>query len=212
MSDIFSTKRRRQAEVEGLYSLRGQYRMSVPTGLTTVIAAGTTTAGHQFSFRWSSTTGAHAYIRRIAVSSVVTTAFTTAQEVGFDLIMARAYTASHTGGTAIDAGSTITGSGKLLTAQGASLVAANAARVATTGELTAGTHTLDANAIGFVSYWATGIGTTLAQTDLFNAVNDESPLVLAQDEGFVIRNTVLMGAVGVTRSRFLVEWDEGTPI
>ena len=39
----------------------------------------------------------------------------------------------------------------------------------------------------------------------------EAPIVLAADEGFVIRNLILMGATGVGRWDFCVEWDEGTP-
>lgn len=39
----------------------------------------------------------------------------------------------------------------------------------------------------------------------------EAPIRLDTDMGFVVRNTVLMGASGVGRWDFLVEWDEGTP-
>ena len=36
------------------------------------------------------------------------------------------------------------------------------------------------------------------------------PLVLAADEGFVLRNYLLMGATGVGVWDFLIEWEEGT--
>jgi len=35
------------------------------------------------------------------------------------------------------------------------------------------------------------------------------PIKLVQDEGLVVRNLILMGASGVGRWDFLVEWDEG---
>ena len=37
-----------------------------------------------------------------------------------------------------------------------------------------------------------------------------APIILAQNEGLVLRNTVLMGAVGVGTWVFQVEWDEIT--
>ncbi len=37
----------------------------------------------------------------------------------------------------------------------------------------------------------------------------KAPIVLGADEGFVIRNLILMGATGVGRWDFLIEWDEG---
>ena len=43
-------------------------------------------------------------------------------------------------------------------------------------------------------------------------VNDAGyPIVLANNEGFVVRNLILMGAVGVGRFDFQVAWDEGVP-
>ena len=39
----------------------------------------------------------------------------------------------------------------------------------------------------------------------------ESPIILSANEGIILRNAVLMGAVGVGRWQFGVKWDEFTP-
>ena len=212
---ISTSHRKRHPELEGRYSLRGQYRMCVSTGAVTVVAAGTATAGHIFSFRWGDTSGVHAYVRYIGARFMLTTAYTTAQETGCDLILARSYTASHSGATAV---TTSGNNNNLMSDQLASLL--TSCRIGDTDALTAGTHTLDANPIAVLSDWSGAIGATVPLATsgassgpgtLFSARGDESPIVLAQDEGFVIRNLVLMGTAGVGRWEFTVEWDEGTP-
>ena len=216
MSQIAS-QRRRHPELESRYNPRGSYRINVSTGSVTTVAARTTTAGHLFAFRWADTSGAHCYVRKISARFTLTTAYGTAQETGCDLIVARSYTASHSGGTAVDTGSTITGTGKLLSHMPTSLMGtAGLVNVANTGALTAGTQTLDANPLACTSGWSSAIGAQVVDVDgggrlLYDARRDESPLVLAQDEGFVIRNLILMGASGVGRWDFGVEWDEGVP-
>jgi hypothetical protein len=217
-----SIAKRRPRDLDGDYSLRGSYRLCVSTGAVTTIAAATATAGHLLSFRWSNTTSSRAYLRYIAAKFTLTTAYTTAQETGVDLILARGYTASHTGATAVDTGSTVANTGKLMTDFGTSLMGvAGLVRVAGAGALTAGTHTLDANPVGVLSGWSGAIGDKVPDKAaginggwgaLFDARDPlVAPIRLKQDEGFVIRNTILMGAVGVGRWDFLVEWDEGTP-
>lgn len=205
-------------ELEGRYNIRGTYRMCVPTGAVTTIAAGTSTAGHLFAFRWGNTAGHHAYIRFIGARFILTTAYGAAQETGCDLVVARGYTASHTAQTAVDTGGTVADTGKLIQQANTSLV--TSCRVAGTAALTAGTHTFDANRLGTLSEWTAAVGATVPSTAagiasypgvLFDAGRCGAPLVLAQDEGFVIRNLILMGATGVGRWDFTVEWDEGTP-
>ena len=212
-----------RGDMGGGYELRGSYRLLASSGAITIVAARTATAGHIFSFRWApaSLTTYNAYIRRIAARFVLTTAYGTAQETGCDLIVARSYTASHTSATAVDLGSTVTNTNKFATAENTSLAGvAGLCRVADTGALTAGTQTLDANPIGILSDWSGAIGDTVPRStsgndiygNLWDARGDGFPLVLADDEGFVIRNLILMGATGVGRWDFLVEWDEGKPV
>ncbi len=58
----------------------------------------------------------------------------------------------------------------------------------------------------------TTIGTPVSFT-LLDARDDSgstvrSPLILGQNEGFKVRNTILMGATGVATLVFNIEWDE----
>jgi hypothetical protein len=214
--------RQAPSEMAGGYDLRGSYRLAVSTGAVTLVAARTASAGQLFVFRWApdSLTSHKAYVRYIGARFYCSTPYTTDQETGVDLIVARSFTVSATGATAVDLGSTVTNTGKYRTAQATSLVVANACRVADTGAITAGTHTLDANPIGLCSEYIAETGDMVPKATrmlpdgfypLWDARNSNYPLVLADDEGFVIRNLVLMGAAGVGRWDFLVEWDEGLP-
>jgi hypothetical protein len=215
-----SIAKNRPRVFDGGYTLRGSYRLVASTGAVTVVAARTATAGHLLSWRWSSST-ASCFVRYIGAKFTLTTAYTTAQETGCDLILARPYTVNHTGATAVDLGSTVTGTGKLITGSATSLMAtAGNCRIADTGALTAGTHTLHANPFGILSDWSGAIGDTVPRSTsgvgsgfgtLWDArAANAAPIVLTADEGFVIRNTILMGAVGIGRWDFCVEWDEGT--
>ena len=208
------TQRKRPVEALGDYTkLHGEYRLAVTSGLSTVVAAATTSAGFLFTMRNPSTTK-KVVLRYLQGSFITSTGFGTVQPIGLDLIVARVYSASCTGGTAIDMGSTLVAN-KLNVNQATSLFTANTCRIGSTGALTAGTHTLDANAIAM----KTGIGSASigVQTDfpLFDARDDgastvRSPLVLTTDEGIVVRNLILMGATGVGYWTFNVEWDEVT--
>ena len=210
-------------ELNGGYDLRCSGRLVASTGSVTLVAARTATAGFLHTLRWSSTTSTKMFLKYVGAKFTLTTAYTTAQETGCDLILARSYTASATGGTAIDMGSTVADTGQLQTAMGTSLIAANATRIATTDAFTAGTQTLDANPIGILSGWSSAIGDTVPDVasgarEGFGTLWDYrssahgAPIMLTTDEGLVIRNLVLMGAVGVGRWDFCVEWDEGVPL
>jgi hypothetical protein len=208
---MFESQRKRHPELEGRYNWLGQYRATISTGAVTTIAAGTSTAGHLLSFRWGDTSGAHCYLRYVGAKFILTTAYGAAQETGCDMILARAYTASHTSGTALTIDATL---GKLATHLPASKL--TSLRVATSAALTAGTHTLDGTPVSSVSHWSSAVGAQILNADgtarhLYDARKDESPIVFAQDEGFILRNTVLMGATGVGRWDFTIEWDEGVP-
>lgn len=209
----------------GEYTLRGTYRLAVSTGAVTVIAARTATAGHLFAFRWSSSSTTLCRLRYVGAKFILTTAYGTAQETGIDMIVARSYTASHTGATAVDNGSTVADTGKALKHFDTSLAGvAGLCRVADTGALTAGTHTFDANPFSIMSGWSGAIGDTVPMASslggnrmgaLYDArppTGPANPLYFKQDEGFVLRNLILMGAIGVGRWDFQVEWDEVTPV
>jgi hypothetical protein len=189
----------------------GERRLAVASGALTTVAAATTTAGHVFSFR-NPDTAKKVLLRYLAVDFNLTTAFGAAQAMGFDVIAATGYTASHTGGTAIDVGSTLANSQKIRTLDATSCLTANCVRIGTTGALTAGTHTLHANPLAATQKWMGAAGAQISAT-LLDARDDGDGAVrsaweFGQDEGFIIRNTVLMGATGVGTLIVTAEWEE----
>ena len=179
----------------------GSYRISQLSG---TMAAGLAANSEIFQFRWSDAT------RLCVVTSVIFDGLSgsaTAFAAGFgkvDMLVARSWTADGSGGTA----ATITGNnGKQRTSMGTTLL--GAVRVASTAALTAGTKTLDAQAVGQYSA-AFGTGTSvqwIPQFDLFHAdPGGESPLIFAQNEGFVVRATV--PATGTWQFGVTVCWTE----
>lgn len=208
-------------QLGGDSDLLGSYRLVVSTGAVTTIAARTATAGQLLNFRRESSASTLVAVKYVGAKFTLTTAYGTAQETGCDLIVARSFTVSGTNGTAVDLGSTVANTGKKLTGFPTSVMGAVAGttRVATTAVVTAGTHTLDANPIGILSGWSTGIGDTVPDAasgarEGFGTLYDaekSGPLYLADDEGLIVRNLILMGATGVGRWDFCIEWDEATP-
>lgn len=203
------------------YVSRGSYRVACSTGAVTTIAAGTATAGQLLNFRNPSST-VKVFVKRVAAKFILTTAYGTAQETGCDLIIARSFSVNGTNGTAIDAGSSVADTGNLAASQPTSVITAGCVRTATTAVITAGTHTLDGSPISIVSGWSGAIGDMVpglargvpagdGMATLFDAdlSTHKAPIVLAQDEGLIVRNLVLMGPTGVGRWDFLIEWDEG---
>lgn len=183
------------------YGSFGGYRLAQLSG---TMAAGLAANSEIFQFRWADAT------RLCIVTSVIfdglsgsATAFT----AGFgkvDMLVARSWTADGSGGTA----ATITGNNaKQRSSMGTTLL--GAARVASTAALTAGTKTLDTQAIG---QYSTTFGTVanvqaIPQFDLFHMdPGGESPLILAQNEGFVVRATV--PATGTWQFGVTVCWTE----
>lgn len=198
------------------YELRGRYTNVVRSGLLTAVAAFTSTAGHIFAWRWddATVTGLLGFVRYVGVKAMLTTAFGADQEVAYGMHLLRGYTASHTGGTAVDVGGTVTGTGKRYTNQPASLLAS--CRIGDTGALTAGTHTIDANPIGMQSFFAETVGDEMPAWEagggwapLWDSRESGDHLEFDNDEGFILSNLTLMGATGVIQLAVKVEWDEG---
>lgn len=205
-----------QAEVESSYkALRvtqrpidpgsnGAFRICAPSGLLTGVAAATASAGHVFAFRWSHATK-KCVIENIRCTWATISGFTAAQEVGLDLIRATNYTANHSGGTSV----TLTGvqlkkNSAFTTTQAADI------RIGSTGALTAGTHTLDSlpMAQNAFSELATGAAVPKGFFTLQWSAGSMHPLVLNQNEGLVIRNSILMGAGGTARIFVSMDWSE----
>lgn len=179
----------------------GSYAITVSTG---TMAAGIASASPIFSIRWSDATGKVMLVRvvRAALYSLGT-GFATG--TGFvEMVAARAFTASDTGGAAI---TLTTNNAKRRTTFGTSLI--GSALIATTAALTAGTRTLDTNPLAGVHF---GVPATtnlvLLPTTVLWAPDfaGEWPLVLAQNEGFIIRVTV--PATGTWSADIQLEWTE----
>lgn len=183
----------------------GIYRLSMQSGLLTGVAAGTATAGHLFAFRWTSA-ALRAYVRKIKLRWQTTTPFTAAQEMAFRVFRLTGYSAAHSTGTA----ATLT-SPNLKTSTRFAASALADARIGGTGALTAGTHTLDAQELGGLNGWSqTGANAdpTAFETVLGGDAQILAALELGANEGFIVRNEILMGAAGVGRLLVEVDWSE----
>jgi hypothetical protein len=170
------------------YGALGHYRLSMASG---TIAAALAANSELFQFRWTDATRL-CVIQKVLVSAGASAAATAAAQVAIELAVARSWTAAGTGGTA----ATLTGNNqKTRTSMGTTLL--GEARMASTAALGAGTKTLDSQGIGNALL---GIGTgaitvthnltLLDKIDLLEIDADTSqhPLILAQNEGVVVRN------------------------
>jgi hypothetical protein len=189
-------------------SVGGQYRLNLKSGLLTLIAAQTSSAGHVAAFR--NIGASPIVVDRIAARWWTTTGFTSAQEVGMGLVMARSYTASHTGGTA----ATIAADNGKKNAAHLLLTGLIDFRMGTTTALTAGTHTLDSQnfADAGIQELAASATVPLKSFDLiYEPPVNGGKLVLAQNEGFVLANHILGGTAGVWRVSLGVDFQVVDP-
>lgn len=191
----------------------GHYRIAATTG---TIAAALAASGQLFYARWTDATRLMV-ITRFKASFQALTPFTagTLTDFGFDLMKATAVSA---GGGGTDLGALV--KTRMRTSMGASLLdSAGLMRISTTAALTAIT-TLDATSI------AQSIGdsqsvnpvaateearvndpTLLFQPDI---ASGESPLILAQNEGIVLRNRTVWPVAGTGIVQVEMTWAEVT--
>jgi len=199
----------------------GAYQICYVSG---TMAAGLAGGATIFSCRWGDSTRSMVVRRVSFLAQNAGTAFTAGLCL-FDMIAARAFTASDSSGTAV----TLTGNqGKKRTSFGSSLV--TDMRGSSTAALTVGTRTLDTLAMSTIfgavhatstnylmvpSNNPTVTGTLAAATatggargvDFWYPESAMSwPLVFVQNEGFIIRATV--PATGTWRFAVEVEWVE----
>jgi len=168
------------------YGTLGYYRINQNSGV--IVAA--TGAGELYQFRWTDATRLAA-INKVTFSAGANAAATAAGLQAFELVVARSFTVAGTGGTA----ATITGNNmKLRTNMGTTLLGES--RIASTTTLGAGTKTLDTQGISGVFIGiGTGAITTSEALDLVDPPypllssdgDGQHPLILATNEGFVIR-------------------------
>ena len=177
----------------------GLYTIGVTSGS---IAATLAAASPLFSFRWGDTSNL-CIPDFISVGVSVNSVITTSVSMPLELIAARGFTGSDSGGTAI----TLTGNNnKYRTSFQTSLV--TDARIATTVLLTAGTRTLDSQAVATLPcVTGTAIGNPLAMTTIY-ARSSLFPIVLNQDEGFIIRNQSAGPGTGTFTLHVQMRWFE----
>lgn len=192
------------------------------SGVLTAVAAGTASAGHLFAARWNPPTvnGAdkrprYALLTRFRARLVTITGPTAAQELGLDASIVRAYSASHSGGTAIAIPTLANGNTNKKRSVALNSRAASSdsvmtdLRIATTGALTNGTETFDSTPFGncSMSELASGAAVQVNACEIFKSTEDlaAQPVVISPLEGIVIRNRIAMGA-GYT-ARLIVEFD-----
>lgn len=192
------------------YSTLGHYRLAATSG---TIAAALAANAQLFTWRWTDATRL-CVISRVKLSFQALTVFTagTVTDFGFDMFKATSVSAGG-GGTAITAFS------KMRSSMSASLLGATDVRIATTAALTALT-TLDGSAIaqsiGDPNLTNPAGGTEEARvsdpTLLFEAdmSRGDHPLVLSQNEGFVLRNRTVWPAAGTGIVQVEVAWCETT--
>lgn len=182
------------------YGALGSYAV---TGRTGVMAAGLAANSEIFQLRWTDTT------RLCAITSVHCSggggvvAFAAGVTI-LELLVARAWTVAGTLGTSI---TLTTNNQKLRSSMGTSLV--NDMRVASTAALGAGTKTLDSQPIGSIVSSVTAVaGEPLwPAAHLYEqAENDNHPIILAANEGIVVRATV--PATGTWTTAIDVTWVE----
>ncbi len=186
-----------------IFTPTGSYRAQLTSGAVTTVAAGTATAGHILALRNATGAAKTVRIRAIEAEIILTTEFSSAQEVGFDLTIARTYTSAHTGATALDF--TTGNGGRLKDTFDDSVLTG---RIADSGALTAGTHTLDTNPVCRASVWCGAVGATLNRYYDFS-LNETGGIILGVSMGLVGRNSILMGTAGVGRWTWTVDWEDG---
>jgi hypothetical protein len=146
-------------------------------------------------------------LRRVEIGFSTTTAFTAAQSLQYSMQLARQWTANDTGGTT--AAFTQTNTGKFRTTMPTSSFAGGGQiMIANTGANTAGTRTLDTQAMAFTQGSSTAVATTMLNNPLYQHQTGDYPIILAANEGFIINNVQVMGAAGVINLTVNVEWFE----
>ena len=179
-------------------------------GLTGVLPAALGANSEIFQFRWSDATRL-CLINELRISACVSTTFFAAGvPVQIDLVKATAWTVAGSGGTRVSPAALL----KKRTSMGSSLVAASDIGIATTGALTAGTKTLETVSLSAIvapgPITASLNGQIIAAGTLMfkeDVAHGEHPLVLAQNEGFVVRS-VAVPITGTWMAAIAVDWTE----
>lgn len=190
------------------HGAQGHFRIA---GVTGDIAAGAGANSELVQFRWTHASLLAAILDVEITGMRASTAFA-AGNIDIQAIIARSFTAAGTGG---GTKTLTTNNNKVRTAHATTVV--GEIREATTAALGAGTKTLDSNAVGNIITHSSGgpsaatpiIGSIylpknkLVDPDLADGAH---PIVLAQNEGLIIRATV--PGTGVWNLGYSIVWAE----
>jgi hypothetical protein len=181
----------------------GYYRISQQTGALTGLSGATPV----HAFRNNSAT-LNVVVWWYKWTWVVTTAYGAAQLQDHALYIARSWSSNYGGGSA----ATLTGNNqKKRTAHATCTAIQNGdCRISTTAALTGTpTITLDSQPIIYRQGWAGAIGASLGDwSGVDFEMEQEHPLVLAQNEGLVLQSVTAMGATGVIKLGVEIAWTE----
>lgn len=175
-----------------------------------------------FSARWGSAT-AVGIVYQFSVTVVTSVSATAAGITERQLIFARSFTVSDTGGTAL----TLTGNNQKLRT---SFSTSGFTDMRIGAPLTAGTRTLDANPISSALGWSGLLSTGLAigssagsavgaarsteggtgPVRLLDTFNGDQPIVLAQNEGIIMRIGVVQPTGSTQQTFIIMKWCEAT--
>ena len=184
------------------YGAFGMYRVSTTVALVVTQAAN----GTLFSFRWGDATRLCVPLF-IRLECMQTAAATATIMPSFQIFLARTFTASDTGGTAI----TITGNSMKKRTSMATTLITDIRKSTLAAGLTAGTRTLDADPVlEMPTQQLITTPNTTTYTKTLDFTNSGDMLfVFAQNEGFIVRGpTVVFGAAGTANLVVDVAWAE----
>lgn len=169
----------------------GWFRAGAISTATSTLAAG----AHIFQLRNGSAAN-FIVVRNVTISATATTGFTAAQLFDVGLVIARAWTVDGSSGQQF----VFTGTQNLLRTS-MSPPAVISARLCSGAQLTPGTLVVDTNDLAVLHTWvpAATIQNLFLPTAIFNALGDVYPIVLAQNEGIVLRPKTAWGAGGAVR-------------
>jgi hypothetical protein len=179
-------------------------------------AGGPVANSELFTLRWADTTKL-LILKRVLLTVNLTTVFTNAQLLDYDIIKATAYSTAATGGTAI---TLPTNSNKARSSNmNGSLLGTTGNIMVTSGTaLTAGTKTFDTQPFGYGIALAQNAAAASATQNLASCVIPlyevrdfgQHPMVFSNNEGFSVRNVTALGAAGVAKHGLILEWMEAS--
>lgn len=192
----------------------GAYLLSARTGLVATPSAG----GNLLQFRWNHPSKLFV-LDLLRVRAMFTTSPTAAQEWGLDAIVVRDTSSTSGGGTVYN---NLAIPRKRATYPPSALMGVSAVPstsgaffIATTTTLSTGGGTQDASEFMSDMAWELAPLATVPHSKIFMEKDytqgQDSPLIFSKNEGFVVRNLVLVGAGGVLRASFEVAWHEVEP-